>query len=190
MSGNARIARLPTAHSLAEPAQRREQDARTMRNVMGRFATGVTVLSVGGEHSHGMTANSITSVSLDPPLVLACVARTAVMHAAILAARSYGVSVLGAHQERLARYFADRRRPSGIEQFDATDWFPGTYTGAPLLVDSLAWLECELVDAYDGGDHSVFLGRVLDMGRNPGGGALLFFEGGFHRTLPPAARSA
>lgn len=169
---------------------RREHDVTALRGVLGRFATGVTVLSAGGEHSHGMTANSFTSLSLDPPLVLVCVARTALMHAAILAARSYGVSVLGAHQERLARYFADRRRPLGIEQFDVTDWFPGRYTGAPLLVDSLAWLECQLVSAYEGGDHSVFVGRVLDMGRSTGGQALLFSEGGFHHVLPAAANSA
>jgi flavin reductase (DIM6/NTAB) family NADH-FMN oxidoreductase RutF len=137
-----------------------------------------------------MTANSFTSVSLDPPLVLACVGKSALMHAAIVAARSYGVSILGAHQERLARYFADRRRPSGIDQFDVTDWFPGTYTGAPILVSSLAWLECELVEAYDGGDHSIFVGRVLDMGRETGGGGLFFFEGDFHHMLPPSVRSA
>lgn len=185
MSTNERIVRLPS-----DPAHRREQDAGSLRSVLGRFGTGVTVLSVGGVNCHGMTANSFTSVSLDPPLVLACVAKSALMHAAILAAGSYGVSILGAHQERLARYFADRRRPSGVDQFDVADWFPGTYSGAPLLVGSLAWLECQLVEAYDGGDHSIFVGRVLDMGRELGGGALMFFEGGFHHIEPPSARSA
>lgn len=169
---------------------RTDDDVRALRGVLGRFATGVTVLSTGGGHCHGMTANSFTSVSLDPPLVLTCVARAALMHAAILATRSFGVSVLGSHQERLARYFADRRRPTGIEQFDVTDWFPGEFTDAPLLVDSSAWLECELVAAYPGGDHSVFLGRVLNMGRSPAGGTLLFCDGGFHHLVPAAARSA
>jgi flavin reductase (DIM6/NTAB) family NADH-FMN oxidoreductase RutF len=163
---------------------------RSLRSVLGRFGTGVTVLSVGGVNCHGMTANSFTSVSLDPPLVLACVAKSALMHAAILTAKSYGVSILGAHQERLGRYFADRRRPAGIDQFDVTDWFPGTFSGAPLLVGSLAWLECELVHVYDGGDHSIFVGRVLDMGRNTGGGALFFYDGDFHHGEPAAARSA
>jgi flavin reductase (DIM6/NTAB) family NADH-FMN oxidoreductase RutF len=185
VSTNERITRLP-----AGPARQRPQDAGSLRSVLGRFGTGVTVLSVGGTSCHGMTANSFTSVSLEPPLVLACVAKSASMHAAILAARSYGVSILGSHQERLARYFADRRRPSGVDQFDVTDWFPGAYSGAPLLVDSLAWLDCELVEAYDGGDHSIFVGRVLDMGRDAGGGALFFFEGDFHHMAPPAARSA
>jgi flavin reductase (DIM6/NTAB) family NADH-FMN oxidoreductase RutF len=172
------------------PAQRREHDARELRNVLGRFATGVTVLSTGGDNAHGMTANSFTSVSLLPPLVLTCVARTAVMHARIEATRSFGVTVLGSHQERLARYFADRRRPNGIEQFDVTEWFPGPHTGVPLLVDSLAWLECELVATYDGGDHSVFLGHVLGMGREFVGTPLLFCDGQFDQLASPPAKSA
>lgn len=185
MSTNERIARLP-----ADPSHQRQENARALRSVLGRFGTGVTVLSVGGVNCHGMTANSFTSVSLDPPLVLACVGKSALMHAAILAAGSYGVSVLGAHQERLARYFADRRRPAGIDQFDVTDWFAGTFSGAPLLVGSLAWLECQLVHVYDGGDHSIFVGRVLDMGRDSTDGALFFFDGEFHHVVPPSARSA
>lgn len=182
MTGEADVTRLPAVRPIP--------DIRELRGVLGRFATGVTVLSTGGANCHGMTANSFTSVSLDPPLVLTCVARTALMHAAILGARSYGVSVLGAHQERLARYFADRRRPTGVEQFDATDWFPGPHTGAPLLVESLAWLECAVEEVYAGGDHSVFLGRVLAAGRKPGRGTLLFCDGEFHHLAPLAARSA
>lgn len=185
MSTNERIARLP-----ATSPHHRAQDSRSLRSVLGRFGTGVTVLSVGGSECHGMTANSFTSVSLDPPLVLTCVSKSALMHAAIMSAKAFGVSILGAHQERLARYFADRRRPAGIDQFDVTDWFPATYSGAPILVDSLAWLECELVETYEGGDHSIFVGRVLDMGTDVGGGSLLFFEGDFHHIVPPAARSA
>lgn len=185
VSTNERITRLP-----AGGANRQEQDARSLRSVLGRFATGVTVLTVGGANCHGMTANSFTSVSLDPPLVLVCVAKSALMHAGILAARSYGVSVLGEHQERLARYFADRRRPKGIDQFDVTDWFPGTVSGAPLLLGSLAWLDCRLAAVHDGGDHSIFVGEVLDMGSDTGGEGLMFFDGGFQRMAAPSARSA
>ncbi|HKN99211.1 MAG TPA: flavin reductase family protein, partial [Pseudonocardiaceae bacterium] len=108
---------------------------------MSRFATGITVLTAGGEHGHGMTANAFTSVSLRPPLVLCCVAESARMHTAITTATSFGVSVLGADQEGLARYFADRRRPYGVAQFDSTEWLPGPRTGAPVLVNSLAWME-------------------------------------------------
>lgn len=159
-----------------------------LRDVMSQFATGITVLTAGGEHSHGMTANAFTSVSLDPPMVLCCVARTAQMHEAILLTRSFGVNVLSSDQEHVARYFASRGRPKGIAQFDEVDWFPGRRTGSPLLGGSLAWLECELAQVYDGGDHSIFLGTVLNASRRSGE-ALLFFGGGFHQGMPPA-RSA
>jgi len=150
---------------------------------MSSFATGITVLTAGGDHCHGMTANAFSSVSLDPPLVLCCIARTAQMHEAILRSRHFGVSVLSAEQEELARYFASKSRPNGLTQFDDVDWFPGKYSGAPLLANSLAWLDCALTEVYHGGDHSIFLGTVLDAARGPGE-ALLFFGGGFHQGLP------
>jgi flavin reductase (DIM6/NTAB) family NADH-FMN oxidoreductase RutF len=156
-----------------------------LRDVMSTFATGITVLTAGGEHCHGMTANAFSSVSLDPPMVLCCVARNAQMHEALLRGRYFGVSVLSADQEELARYFARRDRPEGIAQFDDIDWFPATTSGAPLLSGSLAWLECEVAEVYHGGDHSIFLGSVLEAtGRS--GEALLFFDGGIHQgALPP-----
>ena len=134
----------------------------SLRDAMSLFATGVTVLTVGGEHAHGMTANAFTSVSLDPPLVLCCISRSAVMHDAIGSTKRFGVSIMGADQRDTAKYFADKRRPLGPEQFDAVDWLEGPHSGAPLLNGSLAWLECELVDVHQAGDHSVFIGRVLD----------------------------
>jgi flavin reductase (DIM6/NTAB) family NADH-FMN oxidoreductase RutF len=157
--------------------------AKDLRDVMSNFATGITVLTAGGEHCHGMTANAFSSVSLDPPMVLCCIARTAQMHEAILRSRHFGVSVLSAEQEHQARYFASRNRPRGMAQFDEVDWFPGRHSGAPLLSNSLAWLDCALSEVYHGGDHSIFLGTVLDASQRPGE-ALLFFGGGFHQGLP------
>jgi flavin reductase len=155
-----------------------EVDGSALREVMSRFATGVTVLSAGGEHGHAMTANAFTSVSLDPPLVLCCVATTARMHTAITLAGAFGVSVLGDDQEALARYFADRRRPYGIAQFSSTDWRTAPDTGTPVLHSALAWLECDLAAVHDGGDHSIFVGRVRDLGcRDDRGAPLLFFGG-------------
>lgn len=153
-----------------------------LRATMAGFATGVTVLTTGGGSVHGMTANSFTSVSLEPPMVLCCVSRTAVMHEAITAVRSFAVCVLSAEQEGLARYFADRGRPLGPAQFREVDWRPGPFTGAPLLAGSLAWLECKLAEVYDGGDHSIFLGEVLATDRAPDRRALLFYGGGFRCT--------
>ena len=160
----------------------------TLRDVMSKFATGITVLTAAGEHCHGMTANAFSSVSLDPPMVLCCIARTAQMHEAILRSRHFGVSVLSGDQERVARYFASRDRPLGIAQFEGIEWFPGRRSGAPLISGSLAWLECELAEVYHGGDHSIFLGTVLEAFQRPGE-ALLFFGGGFHQGLP-SPRSA
>jgi len=85
-----------------------------MRNVCGLFATGITVITAGGDMPHSMTANAFTSVSLDPPLVLVCVDRDARLHESILAAKSFAVSVLGAGQADLAKHFADRSRPAGL----------------------------------------------------------------------------
>lgn len=117
----------------------------SLREAMAQFATGVTIVTVGGQRCHGMTANAFTSVSLDPPLVLVCVAKAARLHAAILADGCFAVSVLGGDQAHVARYFADRGRPAGMAQFDAVQWRPGACTGAPLLSGALAWLECDVV---------------------------------------------
>ncbi len=176
---------VPPKTLTAVPPRRRVINEQTeLRSVMAHFATGVTVLTAGGEAAHGMTANAFTSVSLNPPMVLCCVSRAARMHAAILCAGSFGVSVLDADQIELARYFADWRRPGGMEQFEAVDVRTGAHTGSPLLVGALAWLECSLEQAYDGGDHAIFLGRVLGCGRGPGTAALSFYGGDYHRIEP------
>ncbi|MEV8443714.1 flavin reductase family protein [Actinosynnema sp. NPDC051121] len=154
----------------------------SLRDAMSLFATGVTVLTVGGEQAHGMTANAFTSVSLDPPLVLCCISRSAVMHDAITNTKRFGVSIMGADQRDTAKYFADKRRPLGPEQFDAVDWIEGPHSGAPLLNGSLAWLECELVQFYDGGDHTIFVGQVLGSSRGASASALLFYSSAFHQV--------
>jgi flavin reductase len=177
---------------LIQPARRGSAAAMVetpLRDAMSQFATGVTVLSAAGPCGHAMTANAFTSVSLEPPLVLICVASKARFHESVLCARSFGVSMLAADQQDLSRYFADRRRPHGLEQFDAVDWTPGPHTGAPLLVGALAWLECSVVKVLEGGDHSMFLGKVLSASRGPDRRALLFYSGGYHEATPPA-RSA
>jgi flavin reductase (DIM6/NTAB) family NADH-FMN oxidoreductase RutF len=159
-------------------------DAAILRRAFGAFPTGVTVVTTGGDEPHGMTANSFTSVSLDPPLVLVCVDRKAVMHGILDRADRFGVSVLTAEQEVVARYFANRWRPLGAAQFDAVDWLPGPATGAPLIGDALAHFECALWRAYDGGDHTIFLGEVLSLDRRGDEAPLLFANGAFHRIDP------
>ena len=163
------------------------RDRDELRAVFGRFATGVTIVTAGRTHPHGMTANSFTSVSLAPPLVLVCVRREAAMHDVILDHGAYAVSVLSARQGHLARHFANPARPRGGLEFAVAESTPGRRTGAPIMAGSLAWFECRLAAVYDGGDHSIFLGEVLDLGRAPDADdALLFYGGGFHGLAPEA----
>ncbi|MFH9061780.1 flavin reductase family protein [Streptomyces coeruleorubidus] len=153
-----------------------------LRDVMSQFATGVVVLTVGGDGCHAMTANAFTSVSLTPPTVLCSVAHSAVMYEALRTAGHFGVSVLGAGQEPLARHFADKSRPLGAAQFDGVGFRLGEHTGAPLLDGALAWLECELSEAHDSGDHTIFVGAVQACRRGADDAGLLFFDGRFDRT--------
>jgi flavin reductase (DIM6/NTAB) family NADH-FMN oxidoreductase RutF len=150
-----------------------------LRSVLGQFATGVTVVAAGSEAPCGMTANSFTSVSLDPPLVLICVTRGSELCEAMHRECCFAVSVLAAHQEELARYFANHARPRGAAEFANVRWSPGPATGAPVLDDALAWLDCAVTTSYHGGDHEIFLGSVLASGAEPDRDALLFFRGGF-----------
>ncbi|WP_067902581.1 flavin reductase family protein [Actinomadura chibensis] len=161
----------------AQPYASGELGAEAVRRTLGAFATGVVVMTVGGETPHAMTANSFTSVSLDPPLVLVCVGHDAVMHACMEGAEHFGISVLAAHQHALARHFADRGRPLGAAQFESVDWSPGPATGAPVIGGALAALECEVWRRYEGGDHSIFVGRILSLERRPHDAALLFHAG-------------
>ncbi|MEO3867445.1 flavin reductase family protein [Nonomuraea sp. B12E4] len=159
-------------------------DAMTLRRAFGTFATGVTVITTGEPNPHAMTANSFTSVSLDPPLLLVCVDRSALMHRYLSEGSFFGVSVLAADQETAARHFANRLRTLGAAQFDQVDWRPGDLTGVPLLSGTLAEFECEMWRSYDGGDHSIFVGRVLSVERPTDLDPLLVAQGRF-RTITP-----
>lgn len=174
----------------SETATSASRDGKVLRSVFGKFATGVTVVAAGQEVPRGMTANSFTSVSIRPPLVLVCVNRHAAIHQAVLESGSFAVSMLSAHQEHIARYFADHSRPRGTTEFGSVNWSPGPGTGSPILDGALGWLDCDLAASYDGGDHAIFLGSVLASGCGPAEDALLFFGGDFHRPqlVTPALR--
>lgn len=162
-----------------------ELSPEVLRRGFGAFATGVTVVTTGGAMPHGMTANSFTSVSLDPPLVLVCIERDAIMHRAMSAAGVFGVSILAVQQEDVARHFANRRRPLGMAQFDGVSWTPGERTGAPMIEDAIAHVECDIWRVHDGGDHTIFIGRVLSLARRRADReALLFVHGRFRRPVP------
>ena len=133
--------------------------AQVLRACLGRFATGVCVVTFdGADGRHGLTINAFTSVSLDPALVLVSVARRARGHDAI-AGRPFCVNVLGAEQEPLARCFA------GGPPLDPP-WLEGAH--APRLAGALAHLECTPWAAHEAGDHTLFLGQVADFGFRDG----------------------
>lgn len=152
-----------------------------LRAVLGRFATGVTVISAGRAAPRGMTANSFTSVSLEPPLILVCVNRRAAVHQAVTDSGSFTVSVLSASQEHVARYFADHGRPRGEDEFAGVGWWPAPRTGTPVLRGAVGWLECEVVSTHTGGDHSIFIGSVISSGSGPDRDALVYYSGEFHQ---------
>lgn len=148
------------------------------RAVAGRFATGVTVVTSLDEvgDPHGLTANSFTSVSLDPPLVLVCVDRSSHSHDRILGSGFFAVNVLAAEDDGLAERFWrwDRDR-----RFEGLAWRTEE-TGAPVLDAALAWLDCRVVDRHGAGDHTIIIGRVEGCDQREGE-PLLFWGGAFHR---------
>jgi len=150
------------------------------RKALSRFATGVTVITVARRRGEpkGMTANSFTSVSLDPPLILVCVDLRARTHDALKSARRFGVSVLDERQQAFAEYFAqphaDPARMPELGIHFAHD--PG---GAPYIEGCLAHLVCRRIAARRAGDHTIFIGEVEFMASRDGR-PLLFYDGRYH----------
>jgi flavin reductase (DIM6/NTAB) family NADH-FMN oxidoreductase RutF len=152
-------------------------DSRAFRTTLGRFATGVTVVSMlEGEALHGITVNAFLSLSLDPPLVGVSIDRKAHAHAALLASERYGVSVLRADQEALSNHFAGRPDAGIADPFASLDGFP-------VIGDALAQLVCRVVDRHDTGDHTLFVGRVESLVHREGE-PLLYFGGAYRRSAP------
>jgi flavin reductase (DIM6/NTAB) family NADH-FMN oxidoreductase RutF len=157
------------------------------RAALGRFATGVTVVTaVADGVDHAMTASALASVSLDPPLVLVCVAHRARFHEAISAAGEWALSVLPAGATDTAAWFATRGRPLET-QLAGFGHSRGPLTGAALLADAISTIECRTWATYDGGDHAIVVGEVLAAEvRRPAGQPLLHFHGRYHALGPPA----
>ena len=153
------------------------------RVVMGRFATGITVVTTfdGGKPA-GITVNALSSVSLDPPLVMVALDRSRFITPMVRANGRYAVNVLGEGQQALSDCFAHAPVSPGREAFCGATWHPGP-TGMPLLDGSIATLECTVVQTFSAGDHDLFIGRVdsLDApgedGPTPGAATpLLYFR--------------
>ncbi len=150
--------------------------AESFRQVMGAFATGVTIVTTRcGGTIHGLTANSFCSVSLEPMLILVCVDKQAFSHNLIARGRNFAVNILKAAQQDLAEKFSNNELNAKQRYEDLV--YRTAVTGAPILEESLAWLDCELAAAHDGGDHDIFVGKVLALGKNESQPPLLYFQG-------------
>jgi flavin reductase (DIM6/NTAB) family NADH-FMN oxidoreductase RutF len=154
-------------------------DPQEFRTVIGHFATGVTVITTcDGDRLHGMTANAVSSLSLDPVLILICVDKTTHTHGVISGSGVFAVNILGGHQETVSRVFAKKGEPE-LNSLRGQPYRRGE-TGSPILSDCLAFMECRVTSALDGGDHTIFLGSVVSEGViNNGVQPLIFYRGGY-----------
>ncbi len=149
------------------------------RKIMGLFATGVTVVAASeGDEIHGMTANAVTSVSLEPLLVLICVDIRARMNRFLESAGGFSINVLSEDQEALSRYFAGSWKSEGPPEFRFLPW-----TGGPRLIGCLAAVGCEIDRTIEAGDHRIVLGRVMALHEGDASSRPLLFFGGRYRRL-------
>ncbi|MEO9323717.1 flavin reductase family protein [Nocardioides sp. C4-1] len=154
--------------------------ARRFRDVLGRFASGVTVVTaIGADGPVGMTCQSFSSVSLDPPLVLFVPSRTSRAWPLIRRAGSFCVNVLADGQAGVSDTMAGR----GTDKFAGVDWTPSAVTGSPVLPGTLGHVDCTIHAVHESGDHDVVVGRVVDLEASDGdAGPLLFFRGRYRTT--------
>lgn len=162
-------------------------DSREFRNTMGLFATGVTVVTARvGHQRRGMTANSFTSVSLHPPLLLVCVDRSASMHPVLEVAEAFAVNILAGDQRAASDAFA--RHGQGDAVMNGVPFHDGPL-GSPVLEEVLGWAECRVQERYAGGDHTIIVGRVEAIAiERPGVDPLLYFAGGYRSIGGPIDR--
>ena len=155
-------------------------DAARFREVLGHFATGVTVVTaIDGGEPVGFTCQSFASLSLEPPLVALAPGKSSTSWPRIAEAGQFCVNILSEGQEALCRDFA----VSGGDKFTGVGWHPAA-NGAPILDGALAWIECSFVRAHEAGDHELVVGRVQDMGVDHRGRPLVYYRGGFGRFEP------
>lgn len=148
-------------------------DVQDFKNALAHWATGVTVVTTCSDGQHvGITASSLTSLSLEPPQILICVARRLHTHAAIQTSGKFAVNILNVEQVEWGMRFAGLI-PEHADRFAGID-FTTAVTGCAILPDVLGWLDCKLRHAYDGDDHTIFVGEVVAAGFQAGPPLLYF----------------
>lgn len=156
-------------------------DEALFRAAMARFATGVSVMtSVLDGEPHGMTANALASVSLDPLLVLACVERGTIMERYVEDAGVFALSFLAADQAALSDAFADHDRPRGRAQFAGVSTSSAA-TGSPILSGAVGWVDCRVRSVSDGGDHVIVVGEVVAMAAGADADPLVYYRSSYGR---------
>jgi len=154
------------------------------RRAMARFATGVTFVTTRlGDDLHGMTANAVTSLSLDPTLVLVCVDKTADTHDILSKAGVFAVNILNKDQAEISNRFA-RKEFDGAHGLDGLS-HTFAVTGAPIIDGALAYLDCRTVTEHHGGDHTIFIGEVLAAKELSEGEPLVFYRGRYGQFREP-----
>jgi flavin reductase (DIM6/NTAB) family NADH-FMN oxidoreductase RutF len=152
-----------------------------LREMMGRFATGVTVVAARhGPLLAGMTANAIASISIDPPLMMASIARKAETHSAIVGSHAFAVSVLSDDQRDLADCFAQPTTADKLKRFCDAAWHEAE-TGSPILEGALAYFDCRLTATHEGGDHAIFIGDIVAAGYRDDAEPLLWYASGYRQ---------
>lgn len=153
-------------------------DRASFKRVLGNLAAGVTIVTTVGEDGkpYGLTATAFTSVSLDPPLVLVCIDKRSESHPHVLGKRIFAVNLLASGQETLSNRFA----VSGGDKFADLDT-NRAFTGAPLLRDTLGYVDCTVVNTVDAGDHTVFIGQVEAADIRDGAEPLVYFRSAYRR---------
>lgn len=158
-----------------------EADRRRLRDLMGRFATGVTVVAARhGPLLAGMTANAIASISVDPPLMMASISQRSETHVAVIGSHAFAISVLGTEQQWLAECFAQPTTADKLKRFCDAPWHEAE-TGSPILEGALAYFDCRLVDRYGAGDHTIFVGEIAAAGYREDTQPLLYFASQYRR---------
>ena len=153
-----------------------------LRDVLGHFVSGIAVVTATGPDGPlGFTCQSFASLSLEPPLVSFAPARTSTTWPQIRRIGAFCVNVLAAGHEEISAGFAR----SGVDKFAGVDWRPAP-SGAPVLEGVSAWIDCTLWNEYDGGDHTVAVGHVHDLGADPARLPLLYYRGRYGVTADPA----
>ena len=161
-----------------------DEQRRALRAMMGRFATGVTVVAARqGPLLAGMTANAIASISIDPPLLMASINRASETHTAIVGSHSFAVSVLSASQRSVAECFAQPTSAAKLQRFCDTPWHEAE-TGSPILDGAIAFFDCRLAASHAAGTHTIFIGEIVASGYEESDDPLLWY-GSHYRLLAP-----